>query len=139
MIHSHILGRLGKDAETKTTSGGQTVTSFTVATDSGFGDKKQTHWVACALWGDRGAKIAQYLLKGSMVAVSGELKPREYTKQDGSLGFSLDLRVAELEFAGKSGNDNSGGGYQQPAAPAPRPAPQQRAQSYKADEDDIPF
>ena len=43
-------GNLGNDCRTNTVSG-QTVVNFSVACKSGFGDKAQTNWIDCALWG----------------------------------------------------------------------------------------
>ena len=72
-----FVGRLGKDAETRE-AGSTTVTSFSIANNVGFGDKKQTMWYDCSLWGKQGERMAQYLKKGTMVFVSGEFSEREY-------------------------------------------------------------
>ena len=39
-----LVGRIGKDPEIRTTQGGKTCASFTLATDSGYGDNKKTDW-----------------------------------------------------------------------------------------------
>ncbi|CAB4132157.1 Ssb Single-stranded DNA-binding protein [uncultured Caudovirales phage] len=86
---------LGKDAETRQ-AGSSTVTSFSGANNIGHGDKKQTLWIKCSVWGDRGSKSAQYLLKGGQVWVSGELSTREY---EGKTYF--ELNVSQFNFVGK--------------------------------------
>lgn len=63
-------GRIGKDAETRDTQGG-TVTSFNVAVDQGFGDRKSTNWFRVSAWA-RAVGAAPYLLKGGVVTVVGE-------------------------------------------------------------------
>jgi single-strand DNA-binding protein len=73
-----IAGNIGKDAETRTTPTGDKVTSWTVAVEDRAGKEKGTFWFDCTLWGSRGEALAQYLTKGSKVAVSGELTRREY-------------------------------------------------------------
>lgn len=73
-----IAGNIGKDAETRTTPNGDKVTSWTVAVEDRAGKEKGTFWFDCTLWGSRGEALAQYLTKGSKVAVSGELTRREY-------------------------------------------------------------
>lgn len=112
-------GNLGRDAKTNHTASGQPVLNFTVAVKSGYGEHVKTNWVDCELWGKRGEAIAQYLSKGSQVVVSGELSTREYDKQDGTKGFGLRCRVAEITLVGGKrepqgqapGAPQSGGGY----------------------------
>lgn len=72
------IGRIGKDAVVRHTAGGNPVTGWSVAVDSGFGDKKQTLWFDCAMWGDRGTKIATYIKKGDRIGITGELGTREH-------------------------------------------------------------
>ena len=73
-----VNGRIGKDAELRTLQNGQTVCSFTLASDQGFGDKKTTNWFRISLWGKRGQSLAPYLLKGGQVVVAGELEIGEW-------------------------------------------------------------
>jgi len=73
-----IAGNIGKDAVTRTTQGGDKVTSWSVAVEERKGQDKRTLWFDCTLWGQRGESLAQYLTKGGRVAVSGELSTREH-------------------------------------------------------------
>jgi single-strand DNA-binding protein len=73
-----IAGNIGKDAVTRTTGGGDKVTSWSVAVEDRQGQDKRTIWFDCSLWGKRGESLAQYLTKGGKVAVSGELSTREH-------------------------------------------------------------
>lgn len=73
-----ISGNIGKDAQTRTTQGGDKVTSWTVAVEERQGQDKRTIWFDCNLWGVRGEKLAEYLTKGGKVAVSGDLSTREH-------------------------------------------------------------
>jgi single-strand DNA-binding protein len=138
MIHATILGRLGRDPELKQLNNGA-VLNFSLATDHGFGDKKETMWIRCAVFGKRAETLAQYLAKGSQVLVQGELYTREWTKQDGTAAKEIECRVAELEFAGSKSGD------QQPAADIPKPAGNgKRDTSWGsggsvARDDDVPF
>ena len=92
-----FIGRLARDAEVKSV-GSSTVCEFTAATDSGFGEKKSTTWAKCTMWGSRGEKLSQYLLKGKQVFVTGEMSIRDYTKKDGSNGYSVEVNVNQLDF-----------------------------------------
>ncbi|NYZ17607.1 single-stranded DNA-binding protein [Azospirillum sp. RWY-5-1] len=111
-----FTGRLGADAELRTTQSGEKVLGFRVANDVGFGDRKTTQWVECSLWGRRGEAIAQYMTKGKQVAVSGELTMREFEKRDGTRGAGLSVRVSEVDFMGgrdeAGGSGGGGGGYE---------------------------
>lgn len=73
-----IAGNIGKDAVTRTTNAGDKVTGWTVAVEERNGQDKRTLWFDCSIWGKRGETLAQYLTKGSKVAVAGELSTREH-------------------------------------------------------------
>lgn len=128
MNNYSVIGRVGKDAQTRFTQGGDAVTGWSLAVDSGYGDKKQTLWLDCSLWGKRGEKVAQYITKGAQVGVTGELGTREH---DGKT--YLTLRVGEVSLIGgkrdEAPRSNHGGGGQSPPSGADEPFPQ----------DDIPF
>lgn len=77
MFSMMIAGNLGRDAEFKTTQGGGEFCSFAVAAETGFGDRKVTHWVDVTRWGKGAEGLARILRKGSKVAVVGEFGLRE--------------------------------------------------------------
>lgn len=95
-----ITGHLGRDAETRYTANQTPIASFSVPMKSGFGEREQTDWVSCSMWGERGSKLAPHLLKGTLVAVSGELSLRKYVV-DGVEKSSLDLRVNDVTLLSK--------------------------------------
>jgi single-strand DNA-binding protein len=114
-------GRVGADAELRTTQSGEKVLSFRVANDIGFGDRKTTQWVDCSMWGRRAEAVANYVRKGGKVTVSGEVKLEEFQRRDGTPGAKLAVRVNEIELAGRDDSNDSqdqrsagrpqGGGY----------------------------
>src|SRR5258708_22689735 len=111
MIKLQIIGRLGKDCVVNTV-GGKNVINFSAAHSEKYKDsqgtqQEKTIWVDCAYWTDRTA-IAQYLTKGTQVFVEGSPEIRTFTRQDGTAGASLSLRVREVQLLGSS-KDNSGG------------------------------
>jgi single-strand DNA-binding protein len=135
MIHATILGRLGRDPELKQLANGA-VLNFSLATDHGYKDAKETMWIRCAIFGKRAEVLSQYLAKGSQVLVQGELYTRTWEKKDGTTATELECRVAELEFAGGK-SDSQQDSYQAPQQPAPRqqaPVPQGGF-----DDRDVPF
>lgn len=123
-------GNLGKDAQVRQV-GGSTVANFSVAVKSGYGDKEQTNWVDCALWGKLAeSRLVDYLTKGQGVMVSGELGTREH---DGKT--YLTCRVGSINLSG-------GKSDAQPSSPrTPEPQPQRRAAHGPVPDidDDIPF
>ncbi len=94
-----IVGQVGGDAETKKV-GDTTVTEFSVAVGhvKGSGEDKEetTSWFRCKIWGPRGEKLEEFILKGKKVALTGSFESRVYEK-DGEERTSLEVRVAEID------------------------------------------
>ena len=133
-------GRIGRDAETASTQGGTAVCNFPVAVESGYGDKKQTTWVRCALWGKRAeGGLPQYLTKGAQVVVTGELSTREFQKKDGGNGFSVEIRVNELTLVGGVPTQQERNQGDQPQQQGYAPQGYQPAGPDFGDGDNIPF
>ena len=130
MIKLQVIGNLGKDCVTNNVNG-KTVMNFTVAHTERFRDaqgnqKDKTIWVDCAYWSDR-TGIAPYLRKGTQVYVEGNPEIRTFTKQDGSFGASLTLRVQSVQLLGSRPENGGSGDYSSgnnnfatASAPAPR-------------------
>ncbi|GAA4751409.1 single-stranded DNA-binding protein [Flavisolibacter ginsenosidimutans] len=136
MIKMQVIGNLGKDCVVNTVNG-KNVINFTVAhtekyKDSQGNNQEKTTWVDCAYWTDRTA-IAPYLQKGQQVFVEGAPEVRSYTRNDGTAGASLSLRVREVQLLGRKGDGNESGTFQQ-SAPAARP---QAASMQPAPVDDV--
>jgi len=136
----NFTGNLGGDAESRFTPTGDAVVQFSVGVKSGYGEKATTTWARCAMWGKRAAAVAQYLKKGQLVGISGEVTLREFTNKDGNKQSSLEVRVNDLTLLGsKNSNDSAA-----PAQSKPYPAQQQSAASDSSGPfgdmtDDIPF
>lgn len=119
-----FTGNLGKDCRKSSTQGGAAVCGFTVAVKSGYGDKAQTLWVDCTLWGKKAeGGLPDYLVKGQQVAVSGELGMREHEGKT-----YLTCRVENIDLIGKPSS--------QPQQGAGKPDPDPGFDQF---DDDIPF
>lgn len=129
MFDATVAGNLGKDAELRTAGSGQ-VLGFSVAATTGFGQREQTNWVNCSIWGKRGEALAQYLKKGTPVTVTGEITTREYEGKT-----YLEMNVYNVKLQG--GRDN--GAQQQQAAPSNQQNQQAAQPDHNVYEDDIPF
>lgn len=106
--------RFGTDAETKYTQAGKPITTVRCPVDSGWGDNKHTSWVTVVLFGERGEKLAPHMRKSGKATISGELRVREYDRNDGSKGTSVEVIMREIELQGDAPNS----GQQRPQAPA---------------------
>lgn len=129
--------RIGKDAVTRFTQGGKSVTGFSAAFDTGWGENKKTHWLDVSGWGERYEKVAQYLTKGSQVLVEGDIGTREH---DGKTYLTLTLSDLKL-IGGKQEGQGGGSGGSRGGAPQ-RERPQRATDNHPKDEfadDDIPF
>jgi len=89
------IGRIGTQPEIKQLKSGDDVASFSVAVDSGYGDKKVTTWLNVTLFGKK-TGIVPYINKGDRIGVTGEIALREYTAKDGSKKSSLELGNASV-------------------------------------------
>src|SRR5260370_16457802 len=80
-----LVGRLGRDTETKFTGAGQAVANFSIATDETYKDKtgarqKRTEWHRIIVWGKQAEIAQQYLKKGALIFVEGRIQSREWEK-----------------------------------------------------------
>lgn len=101
-------GRIGKDAETRTTNGGESVTQFSVGCNAG---RDKTMWVDCTIWGERGEKLAPYLRKGTPVGINGRPAVRAYTKNGEAVGVQQ-CTVNHVDLLGSKGDGERSGGQQ---------------------------
>lgn len=129
--------RLGSDPEQRFTPSGDGVVSFNAAVDSGYGDKKVTTWIKCAVWGKRGESVMPHLAKGNQVAISGELTNRPWKDKDGQDRYSLEVRVNELTLIG--GKKDGGSSEQRQPQERQNPQQKQKPSTDWDDSNEIPF
>jgi single-strand DNA-binding protein len=105
------------------------VGNFSVGVDFGYGEKKGTIWARCSLFGKRVDALAQYMTKGQLVGISGELSERQWTDKEGVAKTSQEVRVNEVTLLGSK-----------PQQDAPKTASKASAKVSGDDFDsDIPF
>ena len=114
-----LVGRLGKDPETKSFANGGSVTQFTMATSENWRDKQsgerkeKTEWHNIVIRNENIGKVAQqYLRKGSEVYIEGAIQTRKFQDQSGNDRYITEIVVGpfkgELSLIG--GRDGGGGG-----------------------------
>lgn len=98
-----ITGNLTREVDMRTTAGGTAVLSFGVAVNDRRKDPANGEWtdypnfVDCTMFGNRAASVANYLHKGSKVAIEGKLRWSQWEK-DGQKRSKLEVIVDEIEF-----------------------------------------
>jgi len=113
-INSVVLGGVvGRDMEVRFAQNGKAIGNFSLAVTNGWGENKTTTWVNCVVFGERASKLAPHILKGTKLVVNGRLDVRQYDKQDGTKGVSVDVVVNDFEFTGGKGGSNDAGQQQQ--------------------------
>ena len=148
-----LVGNLTQDPELKFTPSGAAVANFTVASTPRTFDRQTNEWkdgealfIRCDAWRQLAENVAASLQKGQRVIVTGALKVRNYERQDGSKGTSVEMTVDEigpsLRFAtasvtrassgGGGGGGGQGGGGANPWGGGGGAAPAQTAPSNDA-------
>jgi single-strand DNA-binding protein len=141
-----LVGRLGRDPETRYTSGGQAVCNFTMATDETYKDRagerqKRTEWHRIVVWGKQAEIAQQYLHKGSLIFVEGRIQSRQWDDREGQKRTTVEIVANNFRMLGGRG-DNAGSSAQSASgdaeAHAPAAGPEETPTPEVSDED-IPF
>jgi single-strand DNA-binding protein len=164
--HVTLIGRLTRDAELRYTAGGQAVCKFSIAVNrrrkNGDQWEDEANFFDIVLWGRQGESLNQYLVKGKMIGVEGELRQDRW-QQDGQNRSKVEIVASNLQLlgggagsgasgnwqAGNSGGGSAGGGNSgswsgtgnsaQTHSPAEQEAPPARSAADDGFTDDIPF
>lgn len=151
-----LLGHLGRDPEVKYIPNGNAVANITIATSESWKDKNtgqqqdRTEWHRVVLFGKIAEIAGQYLKKGSLVYIEGQLQTRKWTDQSGQDRYTteivvnhqgtmqmLDRKNAALGETGDFDMNQDGPqGHQQ--QPQPVPTKESGIPTFD-DVDDIPF
>jgi single-strand DNA-binding protein len=149
-----LIGNLGRDPETRYTTGGDAVTNLRIATTDVWKDKagekqEKTEWHTVVLFGRQAEIAGEYLKKGRPVYIEGRLQTRKWTDKEGVEKYSTEIvgdRMqllgsreggggGDAEFAGGGGSaKREGGGSAGSAKPAG--AAKKNVDDF---DDDIPF
>lgn len=112
LADSHVvMGRLGRNPDVRATKNGNRVITFSIATDVGFGESRDTTWYSCTLWESVSPRafafMERYGQKGGLWVVCGKnLKLDSYETQ-GDVRHAIRMEVTDLQF-GPSGKKKSG-------------------------------
>ena len=117
-----LLGNLGRDPETRYTTGGEAVTNLRIATSEQWKDKsgekqERTEWHSVVLFGRQAEVAGEYLKKGRSVYIEGRMQTRKYTDKEGVEKYSTEVVADRMQLIG--GAREGGGGSDTDFASAP--------------------
>lgn len=118
-----LVGRLGRDPEGRSTTGGSKVVNLNLATDETWTDQrgerqKKTEWHRVSVFGKQADSCERYLQKGSQVFVEGRIQTREWEDKTGAKRTSTEIVASNVKFLDRQGGARGegqgaagGGGY----------------------------
>lgn len=135
-----LIGNLGSDPEVRSTTGGNRVATFSLATSRIWNDQsgakqEKTEWHRCVVWNTKTSQLAdiveKYVKKGDKLYVEGRIEYRQWQDKENQTRYTTEINVRELiMLSGPSG----GGGRSESEGDAsssarPRTAPPAKAKS----------
>jgi single-strand DNA-binding protein len=108
--HTVIIGNLGDDPKMRYTPSGDAVADFSVAVNRKWKNadgetQEKTTWFRVTAWRKLAEICNQYLAKGRLVLVEGEVSASSWVTQNGEARATLELNARNVRFLGK-GNGN---------------------------------
>lgn len=126
-----LSGRWSKDIDFKALDSGKCVAKSSIAVDDGYGEKKQTYFFNCEMWGKTAEAAANFSGKGKRVLINGRLKVESWEK-DGQKRYATKIVVEMVEFLEpKEGS--------KPASNGTPPPSDDNAPPTDISDDDLPF
>ena len=121
-----LIGNLGSDPEVRSTTGGNRVATFSLATSRSWNDQsgtkqEKTEWHRCVVWNTKSSQLAdiveRYVKKGDKLYVEGRIEYRQWQDKEGQTKYSTEINVRELIMLGspKGGGGDMEGGARRPA------------------------
>ena len=101
----NFIGRLGSDPETRFMTSGKPVCNFNIAVgeswkDQGGAKQESTTWVPVVIYGNLAEICQSYLVKGSLVFISGKFKTRKWTDKDGKDRYTTEIIGDRMQMLG---------------------------------------
>ena len=128
-----LIGNLGNDPEVRSTSGGNRVATFSLATSRSWNDaagakQEKTEWHRCVVWNTKSSQLAdiveKYVKKGDKIYVEGRIEYRQWQDKENQTRYSTEINVRELIMlggAGGSSGSRSAGAIDSDGESVPRP------------------
>ena len=97
-----LIGRLTKDPELKYSQSGKAFCKFTLAVTRDY-NREETDFINCVAWEKKAENIAEYLRKGSKLAVQGRISVRSY-EHNGETKWMTEIIIDKNEFLDNKSN-----------------------------------
>ena len=137
-----ITGNITRDPELRTTTGGSSVCSFTVAVNRNYRgtdgeQKEEVSFIDGSAWGKLAETIDQQGKKGNGVLVSGRLNQRAWEDKNGNKRSSVEIVVEDFNFVGGRDGGNTSGSSSAPASASQEDIPEDIPE--EIDLSEVPF
>lgn len=112
MNRTVLIGRMTKDPDLKFLPGGETgVCNFTLAVNRKFAKEGQpkADFIPIVVFGKQAEATANYMKKGSQVAISGRIQVRNYENKEGQRVYITEVVADEVEFLDSKGSNKTSG------------------------------
>ena len=144
---AQIIGNVTRDPEVRQTPSGQSVASFSVATNSSWTDKtgqkqEKAEFHNIVVWGKLAEICQQYVKKGRKIYVEGRMQTRDWEGEDGVKRYRNEIVTENLILLDRAGAPAGGVNYEREAQPAAVRGKQEEPAAGQEEEvtlDDLPF
>lgn len=151
----NLLGHVGRDPESRDTTSGLSVCSFSLATSRRYKDSNgqpvdETEWHNVVAFGKTADFISQYVARGRLLFVTGRLHTSKYTDKNGVEKYRTDVIAEKVQAVGRGDDTQNGADHAQDFESKPRGQSRSVRSEYKKDsfkptpavenlDEDIPF
>lgn len=136
-----LIGRLGKEPETRATQDGKTITNITLATSESWTDRntgqkqERTEWHRVVFFGKLAEIAAEYLDKGKLCYIGGSLRTRKWQDNNGQDRYTTEVVAKDMQMLSGKGESGTNPAPAQNAPQSPENGPESDFDFH----DDIPF
>lgn len=126
----HLLGRVGKDPDIRTTQNGDKCANFPIATSESWKDKQgqkqeRTEWHNVVIWGSLAAVVEQFVRKGTQIYIEGQLQTRKWLDKNGQDRYTTEVVLkgfnSNLILLGGNGKNDNQSNHSQTSQQAQQP------------------
>lgn len=96
-----LVGRLTRDPDLRYTASGRAVANFTIAVNRPFTNQqgdREADFINCVIWNKPAENLANYMSKGNLIGIDGNLQSRSYDGQDGKRVFVTEVVAGSVQF-----------------------------------------
>jgi single-strand DNA-binding protein len=139
-----IVGRMGQDPEVRYAANGNAVANLSIATSKKYKGEEETEWHRVVCFGKLAEVVQQYVNKGDLIGIRGEIRTRKWQDQSGHDRYSTEIIAHNMDMLGSKNRDSQDNTDHRPKPEPAKEGMDRNGQSTAADPlddgfDDIPF